>query len=117
MVVTTNGFALNHDKSLQIYFFCLKHQAKNDFLKDVVSNVGIVFKIFPGYTQIILFWLRQWQTFVNVRKRFALLNVSLVHAFTFKEINILPLDDNSATNIYLPYSKGKEFAKMKRNEK
>ena len=24
----TNGFALNHDKSLQIYFFCVKRQAK-----------------------------------------------------------------------------------------
>ena len=35
----TNGFALNHDKSLQIYFFCLKRQAKNDFLKDVESTV------------------------------------------------------------------------------
>ena len=36
----TNGFALNHDKSLQIYF-CVKHQAKNDFLKYVESTVGI----------------------------------------------------------------------------
>ena len=35
----TNGFALNHDKSLQIYFFYLKHWAKNDFLKDVESTV------------------------------------------------------------------------------
>ena len=35
----TNGFALNHDKSLQIYFFCVKCQAKNDFLKDVESTV------------------------------------------------------------------------------
>ena len=35
----TNGFALNHDKSLQIYFFCLKRQAKNEFLKDVKSSV------------------------------------------------------------------------------
>ena len=26
-VVTTNGFALNHEK-MQIYFFCLKRQAK-----------------------------------------------------------------------------------------
>ena len=34
----TNGFALNHDKSLQIYFFCVKRQAKNDFLKDVEST-------------------------------------------------------------------------------
>ena len=31
----TNGFALNHDKSLQIYLFCVKRQARNDFLKDV----------------------------------------------------------------------------------
>ena len=30
----TNDFVLNHDKSLQIYF-CVKNQAKNDFLKDV----------------------------------------------------------------------------------
>ena len=35
----TNGFALNHDKILQIYFFCVKFQAKNDFLKDVKSKV------------------------------------------------------------------------------
>ena len=31
--------ALIHDKSLQIYFFCVKRQAKNDFLKDVESIV------------------------------------------------------------------------------
>ena len=37
--VTTNGFALDHDKSLQVYFFCVKCQAKNDFLKDVESTV------------------------------------------------------------------------------
>ena len=35
----TNGFALNHDKNLKIYFFCVKRQAKNDFLKDVESTV------------------------------------------------------------------------------
>ena len=35
----TNGFVLNHDKGLQIYFFCVKQQAKNDFLKDVESTV------------------------------------------------------------------------------
>ena len=29
----------NHDKSLQIYFFCLKRRAKNNFLKDVESTV------------------------------------------------------------------------------
>ena len=36
----TNDFALNPDKSLHIYFSCIKHQAKNDFLKDVESNVS-----------------------------------------------------------------------------
>ena len=35
----TNGFEFNHDKSLKIYFFCVKRQAKNDFLKDVESTV------------------------------------------------------------------------------
>ena len=35
----SNGFALNHDKSLQIHFICVKRQAKNDFLKDVESTV------------------------------------------------------------------------------
>ena len=30
-VVTTNGFAFNHDKSLQIYFFRVKRQAKTTF--------------------------------------------------------------------------------------
>ena len=38
----TNDFALNHDKSLQINFICVKHQAKNDFLKDVESTVVFV---------------------------------------------------------------------------
>ena len=37
--VTTNGFALYHDKNLQIFFFCVKRQAKNDFLKDTESSV------------------------------------------------------------------------------
>ena len=39
-VVKTNGFALpvNHDKILQIYF-CVKRQAKINFLKDVESTV------------------------------------------------------------------------------
>ena len=39
LVATTNCFALNHDKSLQIYFFCVKRQARNDFLKDIESTV------------------------------------------------------------------------------
>ena len=36
----TNGFALNHEKSLQIHFFCVRRQAKNDILKDVESTVA-----------------------------------------------------------------------------
>ena len=32
-------FALNHDKSLQIYFLSVKRQAKNDFPKDVERTV------------------------------------------------------------------------------
>ena len=39
----TNGFALNHDKSLQMYFFYVKRQAKQDFLKDVESTVSICY--------------------------------------------------------------------------
>ena len=37
----TYGFALNHDKSLQIYF-CVKRQdkKKNDFLKEAESTVS-----------------------------------------------------------------------------
>ena len=45
LVVTTNGFGLNHGKILQIYF-CVsakqkkkKKKKKNDFLKDVKSTV------------------------------------------------------------------------------
>ena len=34
----TNVFALNHDKSLQIYF-CVKRQAENDFLKAVENRI------------------------------------------------------------------------------
>ena len=46
-VVTTNGFALNNDKSLQIHFFCVKPQAKHDFLKDVESTVESVWSLPP----------------------------------------------------------------------
>ena len=38
----TNGFVLNNDKSLKIYLFCVKHQAKNDFQKDVESTLATV---------------------------------------------------------------------------
>ena len=39
----TNGFALYHDKNLQIYFSCVKRQAKkNDFLKDGKSTVEYI---------------------------------------------------------------------------
>ena len=38
----TNGFAFNYDKSLQIYFFCVKCQEKkNDCLKDAESSVAL----------------------------------------------------------------------------
>ena len=36
----TYSFAINHDKNLQIYLFCVKRQAKSDFLKDVESTVA-----------------------------------------------------------------------------
>ena len=35
----TYGSALNHGKSLQIYFFYVMCQAKNNFLNDVESTV------------------------------------------------------------------------------
>ena len=50
-MVTTNSFALNHDKNLQIYFFCVKRQAKNAFLKDVESTVMQVLQT-PGIAYI-----------------------------------------------------------------
>ena len=40
----TNGFILNHNISLQIYFFCIKHQAKKDFPKDVRTVDGYLEK-------------------------------------------------------------------------
>ena len=46
-LVTTNGFALNQDKSLQIYFFCVKRQAKRDFLKDVENTVVLFYDLHP----------------------------------------------------------------------
>ena len=43
-LATTKSFALNHDKSEQIYFFYVKHQAeKTTFLKDVESRVKHLF--------------------------------------------------------------------------
>ena len=55
-MVTTNGFASNCDKSLHIYFFCVKRQAKNDFLKDVEKPFNIFLlwlqgAIFVGWTR------------------------------------------------------------------
>ena len=47
-VVTTNGFALNHNKSLQIYFFCVKRQAKNDSLKDKTSKARNFTRLING---------------------------------------------------------------------
>ena len=39
----TNSSALNHDKSLQIYFLRTERQAKHDFLKDIENTVEIYF--------------------------------------------------------------------------
>ena len=38
-VVTTNGFALNHDKKFQILLLCRTLSKQNDFLKNVKSTV------------------------------------------------------------------------------
>ena len=54
----TNGFALNHEKSLQIYF-CVKLQAKNDFLKDVESTIEYT-TIHLQYTIRILHLMYQY---------------------------------------------------------
>ena len=48
----TNDFALNHDKILQIYFFCVKRRAKNGFLKDVESTVVNYFSVIGQNKQI-----------------------------------------------------------------
>ena len=57
----TNVFALNHDKSLQIYFFCVKRQAKNDFLKDVQRIEVLLLWLVPLayclYEQAAYIWL------------------------------------------------------------
>ena len=45
-VVTTNSFALNFTKSLQIYFFFVKCQARNDFKKDVERKVIWVYTVY-----------------------------------------------------------------------
>ena len=47
LVVMINDFALNHVKSLQIYFFGVKRQPKNYFPKDVERTVDD--KICKGY--------------------------------------------------------------------
>ena len=47
-----NGFALNHDKSLQIRFFCAKRQAKKDFLKDVESTVAASIGLYTSNVQV-----------------------------------------------------------------
>ena len=39
---STRPFALNHGKKIQLYFSCVKHQAKYDFLKDVESILYLV---------------------------------------------------------------------------
>ena len=64
-VVTTNSFALNHDKSLQIHCFCVKRQTKIDFLKDVESTVVYTFLDWIALCDLDL-WTEMSQ---NVRKR------------------------------------------------
>ena len=63
MVFTINGFALNHDKSLQIFLFCVKLQAKkkkkkkkkkkNDFLEDFKSTVLSYFNTIEHYSGLL----------------------------------------------------------------
>ena len=36
-----SDLALNHAKSLQIYFFCVKRKVKNSFVKDIERRVSI----------------------------------------------------------------------------
>ena len=56
---TTNGFASNHDRSLQIYFYHVKHWAKPDFLKDVerrvVKRVFFFFFFFFFFVVVVMF--------------------------------------------------------------
>ena len=62
----TNGFALNHDKSLQ-NFFCVKCKIKTTtttttiiiiiiitLLKDVESTVAVHSGVYAGYTDILM---------------------------------------------------------------
>ena len=57
-LVTTNGFALNHDKSLQIYLVWVKRQAKHDshFLICSVFFVskGNLFYVYFTTLQLVL---------------------------------------------------------------
>ena len=57
-VVTTKGFTLNHNKSLQSFFFCVKRQVKNDFPKDVESTV-IWFSLSAQDTTVIFSFVHQ----------------------------------------------------------
>ena len=46
----TNGFALNHDKSLQLYFLCVKRQAKKR-LSERCRKYSSTFVVVFGMTQ------------------------------------------------------------------
>ena len=53
----TNGFAL----SLKIYFYCVKCQAKNDFLKDVESTVSAILEMNGRKNSLVEYThCRQW---------------------------------------------------------
>ena len=72
--VTTNGFALNHDKSLQIYFFCVKRLAKNGFLKDVESAVAEIYQTWQMCRFICFCWACLFKaTFSHVAAYFILI--------------------------------------------
>ena len=62
----TNDFALNHDKSLQIYF-CVKGQAKIYFPKDVERTVDIFFWVnnWPGLPRAMA---KKWAFYKSVLK-------------------------------------------------
>ena len=55
----TNGFALNHDKSLQIYFICVKYKAKYYFLKDdkILMHSNDVYLVQTNQSVLIAIWL------------------------------------------------------------
>ena len=52
-ISTTNGFALIHDKTLQIHFLYEKRQASEDFLKDVEIGISQLLTIWRSVIYIV----------------------------------------------------------------